>query len=364
MIIKDILEALEKWAPPAYQESYDNSGLLVGNKQNSATGVLVSLDCTEDVVDEAIQQGCNLIVSHHPIVFSGLKSITGKNYIERTVIKAIKNDIALYAIHTNLDHVHNGVNRKIADKLELEGVRILSPKKDTLSKYVVFAPNNDAEKIRMAIFAAGGGHIGEYAACSYNVEGMGTFKASEKSNPHVGKKGQIHYEGETRIEVIVPTHMINKVHQAVLGVHPYEEVAYDVYALSNSNQQIGSGMVGELKQAMPYEEFLRFLKSNMKTACVRYTKLNKKEVKRIAVCGGAGSFLLKEAMQTGADVLVTSDFKYHQFFDGEGKIGIADIGHYESEQFTKDLIADFLSENFSTFAVRLSEVNTNPVHYI
>jgi dinuclear metal center YbgI/SA1388 family protein len=364
MIIKDILDLLEKWAPPVYQESYDNSGLLVGNKQNTVTGVLVSLDCTEDVVDEAVQKNCNLVVSHHPIVFSGLKSITGKNYIERTVIKAIKNDIALYAIHTNLDHVHNGVNQKIAEKLELENVRILSPKQNTLSKYVVYTPNKDAEKVRMAVFAAGGGHVGEYAACSFNSEGIGTFKASEKSNPHVGKRGQIHFEEETRIEFVVPTFMIDKIHKAVLSVHPYEEVAYDIYAMSNKNQQIGSGMLGELKKALQYKDFLHSLKLSMNTACVRYTKLNKEVVKRVAVCGGAGSFLLKEAMQAEADVLVTSDFKYHQFFDGEGKIGIADIGHYESEQFTKDLIADFLSENFSTFAVRLSEVNTNPVHYI
>lgn len=359
-----ITRFLEDFAPLPLQESYDNSGLLTGSAGWPCTGILVSLDCTEDVIDEAIANGCNMVVAHHPIIFSGLKRLTGSNYIERTIIKAIKNDIAIYAIHTNLDNVSLGVNRKIGEMLGLENLQILSPKMGLLKKLVTFCPTNTAEAVRNALFEAGAGAIGNYADCSFNTEGTGTFTAGEGTNPYVGQLGQRHTEPETRIETVFPAYIENKVLNALLAAHPYEEVAYDIYSIENKSQNIGSGMVGTLPQPIAEMAFLSQLKSTFNCGVVKYTKPLGNKVSRVAICGGSGRFLLNDAIKAGADVFVTSDFKYHDYFDADNRIVVADIGHYESEQFTKELLYGILIKKFSTFAVCTSISGTNPINYL
>lgn len=364
MTVRTIISALEELAPPAYQESYDNSGLLVGEPESEVSKVLVSLDCIEFVVDEAIEKGAELIVAHHPIVFGGLKSLTGKSYIERVVMKALRNNIAIYAIHTNLDNVMAGVNQKIGERLQLENLKILAPMAQSLFKLAVFVPSSKTDMVMQAMFTAGAGHIGDYADCSFTHEGVGSFRGLEGTNPYVGETGKRHFEKENKVEVVVPKHIKSKVINAMLAAHPYEEVAFDLYRIENANQKLGAGMVGELKEEMTEMEFLTFVKKALNTAIIRHTAFINKPVKRVAFCGGSGSFLLNNAIGAQADVFITGDFKYHQFFDADGKIVIADVGHFESEQFTIDLIADYLMEKFPTFAVLKTEVNTNPIAYI
>lgn len=364
MKINEIIGYLASIAPPVYQESYDNAGLIVGDGNVEATGALICLDSIELVIDEAIEHGINLVISHHPIVFSGLKRFNGNSYIERVVMKAIKHDIAIYAAHTNLDNVHVGVNAKIAKKLGLENTEILAPKKGLLRKLVVFVPKDHAENVHKAIFDAGAGAIGDYDECSFNIDGTGTFRASEETDPFVGEKGQQHQEAEIRVEVIYNAHLERKILNAMIAAHPYEEVACDLYPLENKHNRVGSGMIGDLPEEEPLMNFLQRLKETMKAESVRYTAPVKDKVKRIAVCGGSGSFLLGNAIAGKADVFITADYKYHQFFDADGKIVIADIGHYESEQFTIELIGDILKKKFPTFAVRFTEISTNPINYI
>ncbi|WP_373520923.1 Nif3-like dinuclear metal center hexameric protein [Aquiflexum sp.] len=362
--IREIVSYLEIIAPPSFQESYDNAQLITGNPNDRVTGILCTLDTTEEVVEEAISLGCNLIVSHHPIVFKGLKSLTGKNYVERTVIKAIKKDIAIYAIHTNLDHVAHGVNKKICDKLELTNTRILQPKKELLSKLTTFAPLEVAEEVLQALFTAGAGLIGEYSGCSFLSQGTGTYTPSEKSNPQKGTKGLPHKEPETRIEVLLPKHLERKVLESLKEAHPYEEVAYFIQQLENENQEVGAGMIGELMQPMEEKAFLIHLKSKMNLQIIKHTSLLEKSIKTVAVCGGAGIFLLSEAKKIGADIFITSDIKYHEFFDADNQLIICDIGHYESEIYTKELLLDLLSQKFSNIALYLTKVVTNPITYI
>ncbi len=363
MQIKEITSYLESVAPGALQESYDNSGLLVGNPEADVKKVLVALDVTEEVVEEAIAKGCGMIISHHPIIFGGLKSFTGKNYVERTVMAAIKNDVALYAIHTNLDNVHTGVNQMIGSKLGITNMQVLAPKKGVLKKLVVFVPEENKDAVVEAMYAAGGGKVGEYDECSFQINGTGTFRGSENTNPTVGEKLVRQYEKEVRVEMILAAHRLNAVVKAMIEAHIYEEVAYDIYSLENYHQQIGSGMLGHLPEPMYSLDFLQKVKDTF-GGTVRYTSLIKDQVSRIAWCGGSGSFLLPQAKASGADVFLTSDFKYHQFFDAENEIIVADIGHYENEQFTKELIAQVLIEKFPTFAILLTETNTNPINYL
>lgn len=364
MKLQELCTSLEEWAPLAYQESYDNSGLIVGDLSTELNGVLVSLDCVEDVIDEAIAKGCNAIVSHHPIVFKGLKSFTGKNYVERTVLKAIKNDIALYAIHTNLDNIHTGVNKMLADKIGLINTSVLVPKKEIIKQLVTYVRVAEADLVRNSLFEIGAGSLGEYSECSFTVSGKGTFKGSENSKPVIGEKGVFKKLEEERIEILFPAHMEASVLSVLKNSNTYEEVAYSMFTISNENQNVGSGMLGELSIAENALDFLGVLKNNLNSEGIRYTSLVKNKIKKVAICGGAGSFLLQAAIRSGADIFITGDFKYHEFFDAENKIIIADVGHYESEQYTKDLIADFLSEKFPKFAVHLSEVNTNPINYL
>ncbi len=362
--ISSIVSYLEAWAPLAYQEDYDNSGLLTGQASWPVTGILVSLDCTETVVTEAIDRQCNLVVVHHPIIFRGLKKITGKTYAERAVLRAIKNDIAIYALHTNLDHIHTGVNKKIADRLGLQNVRILQPKTHTLTKLVAFIPSDHTEAVMTALYAAGAGTVGAYSGCSFQVEGVGTFTPAAHAHPTIGQPGVAERVRETRAEVIFPSHRLPRIMAALREAHPYEEVAYYLSDLRNENQEVGAGMIGALAEPEEPLAFLRRLKSVMQTGCVRHTALPDRPVKNVAVCGGAGSFLLPVAIARGADVFVSADFKYHEFFDAEGRITVADIGHYESEQFTQDLLVEVLSEKFPTFAVNFSKTVTNPISYL
>ncbi|WP_316790177.1 Nif3-like dinuclear metal center hexameric protein [Pedobacter frigoris] len=363
MRLSSLIKHLEDYAPSNYQEDYDNSGLIIGNVNQEIEGALVALDCTEAIVDEAITHGCNLIITHHPIVFKGLKRITGKTYVERVVLKAIKNNIALYAIHTNLDHVKNGVNGVICDRLGLLGTKILSPKKGLMKKLVTFCPTALAPVVRGALFEAGAGSIGNYSDCSFNGEGTGTFKAGEGTDPFVGEQGVQHHEQELRIETIFLAQDERKVLLALFEHHPYEEVAYDIYPIENKLETVGAGMIGWLEEEMDGRDFLRLVKDRMDTSVIRHTKLLPRKIKKVAVCGGSGSFLLKEAIAAGADAFVTADFKYHEFFDADEKIVIADIGHFESEQFTSDLLIDIIQEKFPNFAIRLTEHNTNPINY-
>ncbi|MCB9001536.1 MAG: Nif3-like dinuclear metal center hexameric protein [Bacteroidales bacterium] len=364
MTVNDITSFLDIVAPNSYQESYDNAGLLVGSSSSNVTGVVVTLDVTPKVVEEAINLGYNLIVAHHPIIFKGLKKITGRNYVEKSVMLALKNDVAIYAMHTNFDSVFHGVNYKISQKLGIENLSILRPVENQLVKLVTFVPDRHADNLRKAMFDAGAGKIGNYDSCSYNTTGFGTFRAGENTHPFVGDIGELHREAEVRIETVVPRINLNGVIKAMLSAHPYEEVAYDVYPLDITFNQVGLGMVGDLPEPVDILDFLEMVKKEFNTGCIRYTKPHKRVIKRIAVCGGSGVELLNEAISRQADVFITADVKYHQFFDADGKITLVDIGHFESEQFTIDLIYDYLSKKFPKFAVQKSKVTTNPINYL
>jgi dinuclear metal center YbgI/SA1388 family protein len=364
MQIKDITGYLESIAPLSYQESYDNSGLIVGDKNATVKRALLTLDCTEAVVDEAIREKCQLIIAHHPIVFSGLKKLNGKTYVERTVMKAIKNDIAVYAIHTNYDNVLNGVNAMLCEKLGIIDYRILAPKQDILKKLYTFVPHADHDRVRDALFHAGAGHIGHYSETSFSTKGTGTFKGDEQSNPAIGKKGKLEQVDESKLEVIFPAYLEHRIVNALLASHPYEEVAYDIISLYNELKTVGSGMIGRLAKPMDELTFLKKVKKQLKAGVVKHTPLLGKQIETVAVCGGAGRFLLPDAIASKADIYITSDVKYHEFFDADSQIVLADVGHYESEQFTPSLLYRQLSGKFATFAFLLSKVETNPVNYI
>ena len=364
MKLHQLIEVLEEMAPTSYAEDFDNVGLLVGDRNQVINGILVCHDALESVIDEAIQQNCNLVVCFHPILFSGLKKITGKTYVERAIIKAIKNDIAIYSVHTALDNHQNGVNKIMCDALGIKNPKMLVEKQDFIHKLVTYAPTSHANKIRQALFDAGAGGIGNYNNCSFNSEGKGTYQGDENSNPVVGEKHEYVEADEVKIEVTFEKHLQNKVLKALFDNHLYEEVAYEIYKTENKHQNIGLGMIGELATAQNEKEFLLFVKQTMKTAVVRHSELMEKKVKKIAVLGGSGAFAISAALAKGADVLVTADLKYHDFFQAENKILLADIGHFESERFTKNYIYEHLTKKLHTFAVILSEINTNPVNYL
>lgn len=363
MKINEVITILEELAPLSYSEDFDNTGLIVGEENTEVSGILVTLDTLERVVDEAIDNNCNLIVSFHPIVFSGLKKFNNKNYVERVIIKSIKNNIAIFAIHTALDNSWNGVNAMICEKLNLKNRKILIPKNDTIQKLFTYVPIASVKKVRDALFKAGAGNIGNYSKCSFNIKGTGSYMGNENSNPLVGEKGEIRFEDEVQIGVTFQKHLQSSVLKALYDSHPYEEVAYEVTTLENTNPQIGMGMIGELNKEVNERDFLSFLKDTMKTDCIRHSKLLKKPIKKIAVLGGSGSFAIETAKQAGANVFVTADLKYHDFFKAENSILLADIGHYESEQYTKELLASFLNKKISNFAIILSQINTNSITY-
>ena len=354
MKIKEIVSALERFAPLPLQDGFDNAGLQIGLTDAEATGALLCLDVTEAVLDEAIALGYNLVISHHPLIFKGYKSITGKDYVERCILKAIKNDIVIYSAHTNLDNAQGGVNYKIAEKIGLKNLKVLEPKENSLIKLVTFVPDAQADSVREALFAAGCG----------NLKGEGTFRAKEGTHPFCGTIGELHHENEVRIETILPIYKKAEVIKALLSVHPYEEPAFDLYPLQNDWLQAGSGIVGELDESETELEFLKRIKKIFEVGCVRHNKLTGREIQKVALCGGAGAFLLPQAIRMGADVFITGEIKYHDYFGHEGDILMAEIGHYESEQYTKEIFYSIIRDLFPNFALQLSKINTNPIKYL
>ncbi len=363
MKLSEIIPVLEEMAPLAYAEDFDNVGLLVGNQNQDINGVLVCHDALEEVIDEAIAKNCNLVVCFHPILFSGLKKITGKNYVERSILKAIKNDIAIYAIHTALDNHKNGVNKIFCDALGLKNTKILVPKTNFIKKLVTYTVPENAEKLRNALFKAGAGNIGNYENCSFNSEGTGTYKGNENSNPQVGSQFEYVQNKEIKIEVTFESYLENKILKALFTHHIYEEVAYEIYSLHNSHQNIGLGMIGEFENSLTEKDFLQLVKEKMQCGGIRHSAFLGKPIKKVAVLGGSGSSAIKNAIASGADAYLTADMKYHQFYEAENKILLADIGHFESERFTKNYIVEYLTKKITNFAIVLSDVNTNPVQY-
>ena len=360
----DILSILEEMAPLGYAEDFDNVGLLVGNPNQEIDGVLVCHDALESVIDEAISKKCNLVVCFHPILFSGIKKITGKNYVERSILKAIKNDIAIYAVHTALDNHQDGVNKIFCEALGLTNTKILIPKSNFIQKLITYTIPENAEKLRNALFDAGAGNIGNYENCSFNSKGIGTYMGNEHSNPEIGERFEFMETEEIKIEVTFEKHSENKILKALFKNHVYEEVAYEIYDLQNKNQNIGLGMIGELPVPMEEKDFLNFVKDKMQADGIRYSTFLGKPIKKVAVLGGSGSFAIKNAIQSGANAFLTADLKYHQFYEAENELILADIGHFESERYTKNYIVDFLRKKILNFAIVLSEENTNPVKYL
>lgn len=364
MLIQDVINQIETLAPPQYAEDFDNVGLLVGNRHTPVTGILVTLDALEMVIEEALEKKCNLIISFHPIIFSGLKKLTGATYVERTVAKAIQHRIAIYAIHTALDNAFEGVNAQLCKELGIITPQILIPQQGTIKKLVTFVPTASAHSLREALFSAGGGTIGNYDQCSFNVAGTGTFRGNEKSQPVTGVPGKLQYEAEVQVSLTFPKHKERSLLQALFEHHPYEEVAYEITTLENSNQHIGMGMMGELEIAMNAHAFLTMIKQKLQVPCIRHSLLLDKPIKKVAVLAGSGAFAIAHAKNANADIFITADLKYHDFFQADNKLILADVGHYESEQFIKKLLVEFLSEKFPNFAIILSNYNTNPVNYL
>ena len=363
MKVKDLISAINLNVPFQLQEEYDNSGLLVGMPDAEISKGLICLDITEDIIEEAIREKCDVIISHHPLIFSGLKKITGESPADRIIIKAIKHDIAIIAVHTNIDNSYFGVNEKLASKLGLKDLKILSPQKGRLKKLVVFCPYDHADKVREAMFAAGAGVIGDYDKCSYNIEGKGSFRASENSNPFAGEKDKLHFEPEYRIETILPDYLTKKVVAEMINAHPYEEVAYDIYPIDNDFERAGAGMIGTLDNECSETEFLELVKNKLNVPTLRHSGLTNKKIKIVALCGGSGSFLLNAAINAKADIFITGDVKYHSFFEAQNNILLVDAGHFETEQFTSEVLYEIVSKKFTNFALRISKKQINPVNY-
>ncbi|WP_297796176.1 Nif3-like dinuclear metal center hexameric protein [uncultured Eudoraea sp.] len=363
MKVRDVSEILEELAPLEYAEDFDNVGLLVGDPDTNVSNILVTLDSPEIVIDEAINKSCNLIISFHPILFKGVKTLTGANYVERAVIKAIRNNIAIYCLHTALDNAIDGVNAKICEILEVKNPRILLPQRGTIKKLTTYIPKAQSKILLDALFKAGAGNIGNYSECSFTIDGKGSFKAGSKANPIKGKKHELHLEEETQINVTYLRGNERNILTALFDHHPYEEVAYEISTLNNVNSQIGMGMIGELEHAIGEKEYFKLIKNKMNVSSIRHSAFLGKKIKKVAVLGGSGAFAISAAINSGADIFVTSDLKYHQFFEAENKILLADIGHYETEQFTKNLLVDYLTKKMPNFAISLSESITNPIKY-
>ncbi len=364
MKLSDLCSYLDSAVPLSFQEGYDNSGLQVGLPEKEITSALLTLDVTEYVLDEAIKKGCDLIVSHHPVIFSSIKKITGKTTTDRILIRAIKNDIAIYSSHTNLDMLDIGVSRKMAHKIGLKNVRVLQSLKNRLIKLVTFVPEDHLDKVREAVFNAGAGVIGNYDHCGFIVAGTGSFRAGEGTNPFAGEKGRLHFEKEVRFETILFLYLKEKVIKALLDTHPYEEVAYDIYPLDNDNIDFGLGCIGDLQEPVSENEFLSLVSSVFGSYGIRYSRLTGHHVKKVALCGGSGASLLNDAFSCRADAFVTSDIKYHTFFEADNRILLVDCGHFETEKFSTEILYDLIIKKFPKFAVRFSETNTNPINYL
>ncbi|HAM09102.1 MAG: Nif3-like dinuclear metal center hexameric protein [Bacteroidetes bacterium GWE2_41_25] len=364
MKLKELTQYLDSEIPLSFQVKYDNSGLQVGDPEKVITSALLTLDVTDEVLDEAIENAADLIISHHPVIFKGIISLSGKTYTERIILKAIRNDVAIYSAHTNLDMVSYGVSRKMAEKLNLQDVRVLVPLKEKLLKLVTYIPESHLDVVREAVFSAGSGVIGNYDSCSFTSQGKGSFRGGENTNPFAGEKGKLHFETEIRFETVLLSHLKDKVIKALIEAHPYEEVAYDIYSLVNNNVEFGMGCIGELPVALPEMDFLKLVSDVFNSRGIRYSRSIGRELKKISLCGGAGSSLLNDAISSGADAFVTADIKYHNFFDAENRILMIDSGHYESEKYSTEILYDLIIKKFPKFAVRFSKTNTNPINYL
>ncbi|MCP4552938.1 MAG: Nif3-like dinuclear metal center hexameric protein [Bacteroidetes bacterium] len=363
MKLAKITQLLEEFAPLSLQEHYDNSGLIIGNPTDEIRNALICIDITEEVIDEAKSGGFNLIISHHPLIFKEIKKLNKKPGVEQIIVDCIKNDIAIYAMHTNVDNIKSGVNGVIADKIGLINTSTLSEKSGLFRKLVTFCPAKNAEKLRSALFEQGAGQQGNYDCCSFNMTGTGTFKGNDNAKPFIGEKNIRQTEQEIRIETIYPVHKEKSILSALINTHPYEEVAYDIFTLENTYNEFGAGIIGELNEEIGEIAFLKKLKTVFGVKIVKHSTLLNKPIKKVAVCGGSGSFLISVAKAREADIFISGDIKYHDFFEAHNKLLIADIGHYESEQFTKELIHTILIKKFPNFALRISEINTNPIQY-
>ena len=361
MKLNKIIECLEKWAPPILQEEYDNSGLLIGNETNDINSIMVTLDCTEDILDEAINKKCNLIISHHPVIFKSINKLNGSNSTERFIIKSIKNDISVYCLHTNLDNIITGVNKKIAEIIGIKNIKILKAKKNSLSKIEFYTPNKNKNRILKKLFELGAGKIGNYNSCSFQIQGKGTYQPEEHSNPYIGKRGKLEKLDEVKIELMYENNIEYELIENLKKYHPYDEVAYFISKIHNTSKRTGSGIIGNLKIGM--NKLLEDLKKKFNIRLIKHSTITKKEVNKIALCGGSGSFLIDNAIAKNADVFISSDIKYHDFFKSENKITNIDIGHYESEQYTKELIFEYLNKKLINIAVHLSKINSNPIKY-
>lgn len=363
--LKEVMHVLESFAPPSLQEDYDNSGLIIHSGEEEIKGILITLDVTSSVMEEAIKKNANLIIAHHPLIFRGLKKIDDNSDSGRAIRKAIVNNIHIYAIHTNLDNIRNGVNGLLASKLKLEKTKVLQPRKNTLSKLVTFCPADSSMKVLEALHEAGAGIIGNYDHCSFRSSGIGTYRPNDMARPYAGEAGKLEEADEERIEVQFPDWLENQVLEALRNAHPYEEVAYFIQKVNNISDSIGSGIIGDLHEKMPQKKFLTYVKEMLQLHIIKHTVPgDNRQISSVALCGGAGSFLISKAISSGADAFITSDIKYHDYFKAEGRLLLADIGHYESEKFTKDLLYGLINKKISNIALHLSEVNTNPVHYI
>jgi dinuclear metal center YbgI/SA1388 family protein len=364
MKLKDLTSFLDSAIPLSFQEGYDNAGLQVGSPDKEISSALITLDVTDEVLDEAGYAGCDVIISHHPLIFTGIKQLTGKNNTERILLKAIRQDVAIYSAHTNLDVLENGVSRKMAEKIGLKNIRVLIPLKNKLLKLVTFIPEEHLGKVREAVFNAGAGVIGGYDKCSFITSGTGSFRAGERTEPFKGDKGKLHFEKEFRLETVLFSHMKSRVIKALLETHPYEEVAYDLYPLENDNINSGMGCTGEFTEPVSEKKFLKMLETAFSAKGIRYSKPGGREISKVALCGGAGGPYLNEAITSGADAFVSADIRYHSFFEAGNEIFLADIGHFESEKFSVEILYDLINKKFPTFAVRFSEINTNPINYL
>ncbi|OBW41179.1 putative GTP cyclohydrolase 1 type 2 [Chryseobacterium sp. MOF25P] len=363
MTIKEVISIIEKQIAMPQAEDFDNVGLLCGIPSRNVSGVLVCHDALENVIDEAIVKNCNLVVCFHPIIFSGLKSLTGKNYVERAVLKAIENKVAIYAIHTAFDNDHSGVNAGICNALGLKNLKILQPKKNNLKQLNVYVPNDYAEQLKEALFSAGAGNIGFYDECSFKTEGSGTFRPIEGSTPFSGQKNVREDADESMISVIFEGYKQNQIVAAMKEAHPYEEVAHQIYSLDNENQYAGLGMYGEFDNEMDEKDFLRFIKDKFNVEVIKHSDFTNKKIKRVGVLGGSGASGIKSALAKKCDAYITGDLKYHDYFLAESKILLCDVGHYESEQWVAQQLFEILSQKISTFAILNSSEKTNPVNY-
>lgn len=359
----EIVDIIESFAPSGIQEEWDNSGMITGDPETEVNAALICLDITEKVMDEAMELGCNMIISHHPLVFSGLKKFSGTDPVSRMVRRAIRDKLVIFSAHTNLDQVPGGISGAMADRIGLKEKKILVPRQGDLVKLTTFIPEGHFSIVSESVFQAGAGHIGNYDSCGFSVSGSGSFRAGQGADPYAGKVGELHHEAEKRFETIFPKHLGKRVISALIKAHPYEEVAYDLYPVKNVNTALGLGIVGVLDRGIAGRDFLQLIKERFATGCIRHSELPEKPVKKVAVMGGSGIDYLPHALNSGADAFITADIKYHHFFNADGNILLMDIGHYESEQLAREVLNDLILKKITNFAVHLSKTSTNPIKY-